>query len=95
MNNPTINSYGVETIYRQLEKALNVKLEPVPDEWDWLYDVDFYIKLNEKYIGIHIKMVRNGMPLSENIQEKTIHLENQLKFTEVYGGKYLMSFQKL
>ena len=31
----------IKTIYGQLEKAVNQKIKPAPDEWDRLYNVDF------------------------------------------------------
>jgi len=31
----------IKTIYGQLEKELGVKIEPAPDEWDRLFNVDF------------------------------------------------------
>jgi predicted ATP-grasp superfamily ATP-dependent carboligase len=34
----------IQTIYGQLEKILNVKIEPAPDEWDRLFNIDFFIK---------------------------------------------------
>ena len=36
----------IQTIYGQLEKILNLKIHPAPDEWDRLYNVDFFIKIN-------------------------------------------------
>ncbi len=35
----------IKTVYGQLQKELNVKIEPAPDKWDRLYNVDFFIKL--------------------------------------------------
>ena len=41
--NRTFDGYmtEIETIYGQLEKILNVKIEPAPDEWDRLFNMDF------------------------------------------------------
>ncbi|MBN1293959.1 MAG: MjaI family restriction endonuclease, partial [Candidatus Latescibacteria bacterium] len=47
----------IKTIYGQLEKIFDQKIEPSPDEWDRLYNVDFHIKINNKYIGLKIKPV--------------------------------------
>ncbi len=44
----------IQTIYGQLQKILGVKIEPAPDDWDRLFNVDFYIKINNKYIGLQI-----------------------------------------
>lgn len=39
----------IQTIYAQLQNILKVKIEPAPDEWDRLFNVDFYIKVGEKF----------------------------------------------
>ena len=44
----------IKTIYGQLQEILKLKIEPAPDEWDRLYNVDFFIKMNDKYIGLQI-----------------------------------------
>jgi hypothetical protein len=36
----------IQTIYGQLQKILGVPVQPAPDEWDRLFNVDFYIKIN-------------------------------------------------
>ena len=53
--NRTFDGYitEIKTIYGQLQIELDdlgVKIEPAPDEWDRLYNVDFFIKVNNKYI---------------------------------------------
>ena len=40
----------IKTVYGQLEKELGVKIEPSPDEWDRLYNVDFFIKVKDTHI---------------------------------------------
>jgi hypothetical protein len=42
----------ITTIFSQHEKILNIKIEPAPDEWDRLFNVDFFIKIYDKYIGL-------------------------------------------
>jgi len=37
----------IKTIYGQLEKILNMKIQPASDEWDRLYNVDFFIKIRK------------------------------------------------
>ena len=37
----------IDTIYGQLEEILKVKIRPAPDEWDRIYNVDFFIKIND------------------------------------------------
>ena len=47
----------IKTIYGQLERILKMNIQPAPDEWDRLYNVDFFIKIRDKYIGLQIKPV--------------------------------------
>jgi hypothetical protein len=42
-----------------------VKIEPASDEWDRLFNVDFFIKIKDKYIGIQIKPINQGIQLSQ------------------------------
>lgn len=92
--NRTFDGYmtEIETIYGQLEKILEIKIEPAPDEWDRLFNVDFYIKIKEKYIGLQIKPVNEGIQLPEIFKERTIQEETHLKFTDVFGGKVFYVF---
>jgi hypothetical protein len=80
-----------ETIYGRLEKLLNVKIYPAPDEWDRLYNVDFYIQINDKYIGIQIKPITyEHMPQVHNWIEWLS--ESHKKFLEKFGGKVFVIF---
>lgn len=51
----------IKTIYGQLERELGYKIEPAPDKWDRLYNVDFFIKINNKFLGLQIKPVNQGV----------------------------------
>ncbi|MDH6355697.1 hypothetical protein M2132_002043 [Dysgonomonas sp. PH5-45] len=90
----TFDGYMTEisTIYGQLQKILNIKIEPASDEWDRLFNVDFYIKVNEKYIGLQIKPVNAGIQLSEIFKEYNLQAETHIKFTEEFGGKVFYLF---
>ena len=80
-----------ETIYGQLQDILGLKIEPAPDEWDRGYNVDFFIKIKDKYIGLQIKPVGyEYMPqiINERTQQKNTHT----KFTEKYGGAVFYIF---
>ena len=48
--NRTFDGYQTEikTIYGKLQRDLGVKIEPAPDEWDRVYNVDFYIEIDGK-----------------------------------------------
>ena len=82
----------IQTIYGQLQEILGVKIEPAPDEWDRLFNVDFFIKVGEKYIGLQIKPVNSGIQLPEIFKEYALQAETHIKFTEVFGGKVFYLF---
>ena len=82
----------IQTVYGQLQKILGVTIESAPDEWDRLFNVDFFIKINEKYIGLQIKPVNSGIQLPEIFKEYAIQAESHTKFTEVFGGKVFYLF---
>lgn len=80
-----------ETIYEQLQEILGVKIEPAPDEWDRGYNVDFFIKIREKYIGLQIKPIGYEY-IPQIINERTQQKETHKKFTSKYGGKVFYIF---
>lgn len=82
---------GTTTIYGQLEDALGVRIEPVPDEWDRLYNVDFFIKVEEKYIGLQIKPISSGMALNQ-YQWIKVHEENHKRFRDRFGGRVFLIY---
>lgn len=92
--NRTFDGYmtEIETIYGQLQNMLDVKIEPAPDEWDRLFNVDFFIKINEKYIGLQIKPISEGIQLPEIFKERQLQEVTHKKFTEVFGGKVFYIF---
>lgn len=77
----------IQTIYGQLEKILGVKIEPAPDEWDRLFNVDFFIKVKDKFIGLQIKPINQGIQLPEIFKEKKLQEESHKQFTDGFGGK--------
>ena len=92
--NRTYDGYETEiqTVYGQLQKILNVKIEAAPDEWDRLFNVDFYIKIKDRYIGLQIKPVNGGIQLPEIFKEFALQEKTHQKFTEVFGGKVFYIF---
>jgi hypothetical protein len=94
----TFDGYMTEitTIYGQLERLLEVKIEPAPDEWDRLFNVDFFIEIHGKYIGLQIKPVSNTSHIPEIYKERALQEETHRSFTEVFGGKvfYIFSIKK-
>ena len=83
----------IKTIYDQLQEILKVKIEPAPDEWDRLFNVDFFIKIRDKYIGLQIKPVSQVFSIPEVYKEKGIQHKSHIEFTQKFGGKvfYLYS----
>lgn len=82
----------IKTIYEQLQEILNVKIEPAPDEWDRLFNVDFFIKINGKYIGLQIKPVSQVSSIPEIYKEREIQHKSHVEFTKQYGGKVFYLF---
>jgi hypothetical protein len=65
--------------------------EPAPDEWDRLYNVDFSIEVNGKYIGIQIKPVTQ-----EGYQEHRDRRRHRKGDSEVEGiGSHAFRLGKL
>lgn len=96
--NRTFDGYMTEkkTIYEQIQDILGVKIEPAPDEWDRLFNVDFFIKLNEKYIGLQIKPAGGVSHISQIFKERQLQEKTHKKFTAKYGGKvfYVISIKE-
>jgi hypothetical protein len=83
----TYDGYTTEisTIYGQLKNFLNIDIKPAPDEWDRKYNVDFFIEINNKCIGIQIKPVNNAQ-LSEIFKERGLQSKSHQEFSSKYGG---------
>ena len=96
--NRTYDGYTTEikTIYGQLEKALNVKIEPAPDKWDRLYNVDFFIKVKDSFIGLQIKPVGNVYHIPQIFKEQSFQANTHKKFEKEFGGKvfYILSIKE-
>ena len=94
----TYDGYTTEirTVYGQLQSLLGVKIEPASDEWDRLFNVDFFIKIGEKYIGLQIKPASGVSHIPEIFKERNQQAATHKKFTEQYGGKvfYVISMKE-
>ncbi|MEK7211824.1 MAG: MjaI family restriction endonuclease [Patescibacteria group bacterium] len=95
--NRTFDGYMSEkqTVYGQLQDILGVKIEPAPDEWDRGYNVDFFIKIKDKFIGLQIKPVGYEY-ITQIIKEHSIQKVTHEKFTKKYGGRvfYIYSIKE-
>jgi len=82
----------IQTIYGRLENELGVNVQPAPDEWDRVYNVDFYIDIKGKYIGLQIKPAGYAY-ITQIINELEFQKSTHEKFTKKFGGKvfYIIS----
>ncbi|MFH1674074.1 MAG: MjaI family restriction endonuclease [Pseudomonadota bacterium] len=81
----------VDTIYGQLQNILGVKIHPAPDKWDRTYNVDFYIQVGDKYIGLQIKPISSGLALNQYQWDK-MHEVNHKAFQTKFGGQVFFVF---
>jgi len=81
----------IQTIYGQLQKILEVKIYPAPGTWDRTYNVDFYIQVNDKYIGLQVKPISSGMALDQYQWDEIQEITHK-KFTNKFGGKVFFVF---
>ena len=95
--NRTFDGYMTErkTIYEQLQELLKLKIEPAPDEWDRLFNVDFFIRVGSKYVGLQIKPVADTAHIPEIFKERSLQLKTHENFIQKYGGKvfYVISIK--
>lgn len=83
--NRTLEGYkGIQPIYGQLQGILGVPIKPAPDEWDRLYNVDFFIEVTDKYIGLQIKPITFEHTFEDykwNEMQETTHNKFQKKLS--------------
>lgn len=91
--NRTFEGYDseIQTVYKQLEKMVGEKVLPAPDEWDRVYNVDFYISVGEKSIGLQIKPTSYQM-MSEAHKWHDWMRESHERFQKDQGGKVFIVF---
>ncbi len=86
--NRTFEGYQTEiqTIYGQLQNIIGTSIKPAPDEWDRLYNVDFYIQVDDKYVGLQIKPITFEHTF-EDYKWKEMQETTHQKFYEKFGGR--------
>jgi len=91
--NRTFDGYQTEikTIYGKLQRELGEKIHPAPDEWDRLYNVDFYIEIGNQYIGLQIKPIKYEQTPEIYKWEKWLSKTHD-KFQKDMGGKVFIIF---
>lgn len=81
----------IKTIYGKLERELGIKIQTAPDEWDRVFNVDFYIEVKGKFIGLQIKPISYEQT-PEIYKWKEWLSETHKKFERKYGGKVFIIF---
>jgi len=81
----------IETIYGQLQNILEVEIKPAPDKWDRLYNIDFYIEIPEKIIGLQIKPISYEQT-PEIYKWKEWLSRTHERFEKEVGGKVFIIF---
>lgn len=71
---------------------IDIKIEPAPDEWDRGFNVDYFIKVNNKFIGLQIKPAGYEY-ITQIINERNQQKKTHEKFKSKYGGSvfYIIS----
>lgn len=69
------------------------KFEESPDQWDRIYYVDFFLKINDNYIGIQIKPLTYGSSSVPNTHKAAVRNGNR-KFTNKFKGRVFVIRRK-
>ena len=77
----------IKTVYSLLQILIDHQIKPASDEWDRLFNVDFFIEVNGKFIGLQIKPAGNVSHIPQIHQEHSQQHASHKKFTEQFGGK--------
>ena len=70
---------------------MGVEIQPASDEWDRLYNVDFYIQVGEKYVGLQIKPITYEQT-PEIYRWREWLGKTHKKFEKNFGGKVFIVF---
>jgi len=89
----TYEGYVTEkrTVYERLESLLGLRLVPAPDEWDRSYNVDFYVPVGNKAVGIQIKPT-TYQNLPEQHRWHAWMEDSHRQFQEDHGGRVFIVF---
>lgn len=96
--NRTFDGYRTEitTIYGQLEQLLGVNIQPAPDKWDRLYNVDFFIEVEGRFVGLQIKPAGGVSHIPQIYKERQQQRKTHQRFAEQFGGQvfYVISMKE-
>jgi hypothetical protein len=89
----TFDGYNneIQTVYGILKNEIGVPILPAPDEWDRLYNVDFYIEIGKRFIGFQIKPVTFEHTFEDH-KWKEMQESTHAKFEIKFGGKVFTIF---
>ena len=62
------------------------KIKPAPDKWDRLFNVDFFINIKGRYIGLQVKPAGGVSHIPQIFKEKALQEETHKEFLRKYGG---------
>ncbi|MEW6050695.1 MAG: MjaI family restriction endonuclease [Candidatus Zixiibacteriota bacterium] len=87
--NRTYDGYVTEikTVYGQLQEILRVEIKPASDEWDRLYNVDFFIPVKDRFIGLQIKPAGDTAHIPQIFKEHQIQQRTHEEFTAKFGSR--------
>ena len=74
------------------EKLTGVQIKPAPDEWDRRYNVDYFIEVNGRIIGIQIKPLDIGFTQQVFARYIEMQKESHEEFASKYGGRVFYVF---
>lgn len=77
-----------------MQEILDEKIVAAPDDWDRLFNVDFYIEINGQYIGIQVKPVSDVSHIPQMYKENSIQHDTHQKFKERFGGAVFYIYSK-
>jgi len=94
--NRTFDGYQteVQTIYGYLENSIGYKVKAAPDEWDRKYNVDFFVQVRDKYIGLQIKPVSDVSHITQIYKERDLQLKSHAEFKKRFGGNVYYVFSE-
>lgn len=62
---------------------MGCKIEPAPDKWDRLFNVDFFIEIDGKYVWLQIKPVSGVSHTPQIFKERILQGETMVSKLEL------------
>jgi hypothetical protein len=77
-----------------LQEILDEKIVAAPDDWDRLFNVDFYIEINGQYIGIQVKPVSDVSHIPQMYKENQYSMTHTRSLKKGLVGPFFISTQR-